>query len=165
MKKTLLALALIGASTSVMADSWLYGGVSGGQSDFDGESDTAYGVHVGTGFLPIIGIEAGLWNLGSFDSVSYDGADRKNVDATTAYIAVKPSVDLGPLHIYAKGGLHSYELKGDSSFSEDDVDIMYGVGAEYFVFGPLSVGASYQNFKMKHDNIGSFTVNATLHFL
>ncbi len=42
---------------------------------------------------------------------------------------------------------------------------MYGVGAEYFIFGPLSVGASYQNFKMKDDDSGVFTLNATIHLL
>ncbi|MCW1890227.1 hypothetical protein OK016_16985 [Vibrio chagasii] len=34
---------------------------------------------------------------------------------------------------------------------------MYAVGAEYFIFGPLSVGASYQNFKMKDDDAGVFS--------
>jgi hypothetical protein len=55
-------------------------------------------------------------------------------------------------------------VKGDS-FKQDDVDIMYAVGAEYFIFGPLSVGASYQNFKMKDDDAGVFSLNATIHLL
>ncbi|WP_394247124.1 outer membrane beta-barrel protein [Vibrio profundi] len=165
MKKTLLALALIGASSTAMADSWLYGGVQGGENSLGNESETAYGVHVGTGILPFIGLEAGYWNLGSFDSVEYGNATRTNLDASSVYFAVKPSIDFGPLHIYAKGGLHSYELKGDSGFSQDDIDVMYGVGAEYFIMGPVSVGASYQNFKMKDDDAGVFTLNATIHLL
>ena len=58
MKKTLLAVALLSASSAAMADSWIYGGASVGQSDYKGETDTSYSVHVGTGILPIIGIEA-----------------------------------------------------------------------------------------------------------
>ncbi|MGF1754720.1 porin family protein [Vibrio makurazakiensis] len=164
MKKTLLALALIGASTTAAADSWLYGGVTAGQSSIGDESENAVGVHVGTGILPFIGLEAGYWDLGSFNNVKYGNNTYSNLDATSVYFAAKPSIDFGPLHVYAKGGLHSYELKG-SSFSQDEVDIMYGVGAEYFIMGPLSVGASYQNFKMKDDNAGVFTLNATIHLL
>jgi len=48
-----------------MADSWIYGGASVGQSDYKGETDTSYSVHVGTGILPIIGIEAGGRGLDS----------------------------------------------------------------------------------------------------
>lgn len=59
MKKTLLALALIGASATASADSWIYGGANVGQSDFGSEDATSYGVHVGTGILPLIGLEAG----------------------------------------------------------------------------------------------------------
>lgn len=43
--------------------------------------------------------------------------------------------------------------------------LMYGVGAEYFIFGPLSVGASYMNYTADKDDIGTFSVNASLHFL
>ncbi len=48
---------------------------------------------------------------------------------------------------------------------DDDLDFMYGVGAEYFLFGPLSVGASYTNYATDKDDIGTFAVNASLHFL
>jgi hypothetical protein len=164
MKKTLLALALLGASSTAMADSWLYGGVMGGQNSFADESESAVGIHVGTGILPIIGVEAGYWDLGSFSNTKYGNRTAQDIDASTAYVAIKPSIDFGPLHVYAKGGLHSYELKGET-FNQDDVDIMYGVGAEYFIFGPVSVGASYQNFKMKDDDSGVFTLNATIHLL
>ena len=122
------------------------------------------GIHVGTGILPLIGIEAGYWDLGSFDSVKYGNRDLTNLDASTAYLAIKPSIDFGPLHVYAKAGVHTYDLKSDG-FNQSGEDVMYGVGAEYFIFGPLSVGASYQNFKMKDDDSGVFTLNATIHLL
>ncbi len=81
-----------------MADSWLYGGVMGGQNSLGNEEETAMGIHVGTGILPLIGIEAGYWDLGSFDSVKYGGRDLTNTDASTAYPAIKPSIDFGPAY-------------------------------------------------------------------
>ncbi|WP_117234868.1 outer membrane beta-barrel protein [Vibrio maerlii] len=160
MKKTLLALALIGASATASADSWIYGGVNAGQADFGGETDSSYGVHIGTGILPFIGLEAGYQNHGKIDF-----GPGLEIDGDSVYFAAKPSIDFGPLHVYARGGVHSYNF--DTSFGkEDDFEMMYGIGAEYFVFGPLSVGASYNIFKTKLDeDIKTFAINASLHFL
>lgn len=159
MKKTLLALALLGASASASADSWIYGGANVGTADLAGDSATSYGVHVGTGILPFIGLEAGYQNHGEFNY-----GNSAKVDGDSIYFAVKPSIDFGPLHVYARGGVHSYNLDGNN-FSEDEVDFMYGVGAEYFVFGPISAGASYTVFNTKNDEIKTLSLNASFHFL
>ncbi|EEX92625.1 hypothetical protein VIOR3934_04699 [Vibrio orientalis CIP 102891 = ATCC 33934] len=163
MKKTLLALALIGASATASADSWIYGSASVGQADLGNESSTSYNVHVGTGILPFIGLEAGYQNFGDFDGVNYGGVIR-DLEGSAVYFAAKPSIDFGPLHVYAKAGLHSYELSG-GNFKEDEIDMMYGVGAEYFVMGPISLGASYNVFSMKEEDVKNFSLNATFHFL
>ncbi|WP_394125715.1 outer membrane beta-barrel protein [Vibrio hepatarius] len=163
MKKTLLALALIGASATASADSWIYGSASVGQADLGNESSTSYNVHVGTGILPFIGLEAGYQNFGDFDNVNYGGVVR-DLEGSAVYFAAKPSIDFGPLHVYAKAGLHSYELSG-GNFKEDEIDMMYGVGAEYFVMGPISLGASYNVFSMKEEDVKNFSLNATFHFL
>lgn len=163
MKKTLLALALIGASATASADSWIYGSASVGQADLGNESSTSYNVHVGTGILPFIGLEAGYQNFGDFDNVNYGGVVR-DLEGSAVYFAAKPSIDFGPLHVYAKAGLHSYELSG-TNFKEDEIDMMYGVGAEYFVMGPISLGASYNVFSMKEEDVKNFSLNATFHFL
>ncbi len=159
MKKTLLAVALLGASSAAMADSWIYGGASIGASDYRGETSTAYSVHAGTGILPIIGIEAGITQHGEFD------IDGKDTTLTSYYAALKPSIDFGPLHIYAKGGLHLWDEKVDGGSDDNGINIMYGVGAEYFIFGPLSVGASFMNYAADKDDVGTFSLNASLHFL
>jgi len=166
MKKTLLALALIGASASASADSWIYGSASVGQADLGNESSTSYNVHVGTGILPFIGLEAGYQNFGDFDNVRY-GNQTLDLEGSAVYFAAKPSIDFGPLHVYAKAGIHSYELTGrnGSNFNEDEIDMMYGVGAEYFVMGPISLGASYNVFSMKEEDVKNFSLNATFHFL
>ncbi|MCG9577612.1 porin family protein [Vibrio tubiashii] len=162
MKKTLLALALIGASATASADSWIYGGASVGQADLANDSSTSYNVHVGTGILPLIGLEAGYQNFGEFDNIKYGSFEGK-LEGSGVYFAAKPSIDFGPLHVYAKAGLHSYELTG-TNFKEDEIDMMYGIGAEYFVMGPISMGASYSVFNMKEKDVKNFSLNATFHF-
>ncbi|WP_165311310.1 porin family protein [Vibrio ziniensis] len=160
MKKTLLAVALIGASTTAFADSWIYGGATVGQSNYKGESSASYNVHVGTGILPIIGVEAGYTKHGDFDLGA--GSDTS---LSSLYLALKPSIDVGPLHIYAKGGLQSWKSEVDGSKTDDGVDIMYGIGAEYSVMGPFTVGASYNNYTIDNDEVDSFSLSATFHFL
>ncbi|MDN3682551.1 outer membrane beta-barrel protein [Vibrio tapetis subsp. quintayensis] len=155
MKKILLALALTGVATTASADSWLYAGANVGQSDLDGKNATAAGFHVGTGILPIIGLEAGYNNHGKIN----------DLDMSSYYFAVKPSIDLGPLHVYGKAGVHSYKGEQSGAKNQDGTDAMYGVGVEYFMFDILSVGGSYQNFKTDAGNIGSFNLTATVHFL
>ena len=166
MKKSLIALALLTASATVSADSLIYGGASVGQTDLNGESTTSYNVHVGTGLLPFIGLEAGYQDFGKFDSVDYNGI-KTNLTGSAIYFAVKPSIDFGPLHVYGKAGVHSYNLEADGGFDEDEVDVTYGVGAEYFAPGPvpISFGASYNVFGMKDDDVTNFSLNATIHFL
>lgn len=164
MKKTLLALALLGASATASADSWIYGGASAGQADLGNESATSYNVHVGTGILPFIGLEAGYQNFGDFGTTQYGNKLIGDLEGSAVYFAAKPSIDFGPLHVYAKAGVHSYELKG-TNFKEDEFDTMYGIGAEYFVMGPISLGASYNVFSMKEDDVKNFSINATFHFL
>ncbi|MBW3694867.1 porin family protein [Vibrio sp. T187] len=172
MKKTLLTLALIGASSTAMADSWIYAGGQLGQSNVDSENGTTSGVHIGTGILPFIGLEAGYMNFGEIN-IAYNNLTA-DASFSSFYLAAKPSIDFGPLHVYAKGGLNSYSVDYSGTIgqllSEDTgVGIMYGVGAEYFVLDMLSVGASYQSFGMEIDgdsvDVTSFTLNATVHFL
>ncbi|AUI86063.1 hypothetical protein BS333_06510 [Vibrio azureus] len=159
MKKILLATALLSASSMVMADSWIYGGASVGQADYKGETDTSYSVHVGTGILPIIGVEAGVTQHGKFKVSGHETRLK------SYYAALKPSIDFGPLHVYAKGGLHQWDKDVSGAKNDDDLDIMYGVGAEYFIYGPVSVGASYMNYTIDKDNVDTFSLNATIHFL
>lgn len=162
MKKTLLALALASVAGTASADALVYGGAMVGQSDYDGETATSVEVHVGTGLLPFIGIEGGYIDHGEFDI----GANK--LSAESMYGAVRPSIDFGPLHIYGRAGLHSWdsELKGSGIKVKDDgVDPMYGVGLEYFVFGPVAVGASYHVYKMDKEDVKNFSLTATFHFL
>ncbi|MCW8335022.1 porin family protein [Vibrio sp. SCSIO 43135] len=161
MKKTLLALALIGASATASADSWIYGGASVGQSDLNSEDATTFSIHAGTGILPFIGVEAGYNNFGEFDF------GNGTVEASSFYGAIKPSINFGPLQVYAKGGLHFWDQKANANGyqDEDDLDLMWGFGADYAVFGPLSLGANYMNYTIGDNDIGTVSLTASLNFL
>ena len=162
MNKTLLALALLGATSLACADSWLYGGIEVGQSDLDGLHGTAYSLHVGTGILPVIGIEGGYTHHGTF---SDSGTD---VTVQSFYGALKPSINFGDLQIYAKGGLHAWSLDADagSRFQDDDgYDLMWSVGADYQIFGPVALGANYTNYVIDGEDVGAYNLTAILHFL
>ncbi|MUJ23547.1 outer membrane beta-barrel protein [Aliivibrio fischeri] len=157
MKKTLLALALASVSATAAADSLVYGGVQVGSADYRSESSTVYGAHIGTGLLPFIGLEMGAWNLGSYDYGS------QTTDVTSVNFAVKPSIDFGPLHVYGKAGMHSWEAKG---FRKDDgVDPFFGLGVEYNIIPMFTVGAGYNNFTVDDKNIDFASLNLTVHFL
>ena len=160
MKKTLLALALASFTTTASADALIYGGAMVGQSDYDGETSTSTEIHIGTGLLPFIGIEGGYIDHGSFDVAGGE------LNASSLYAAVRPSIDFGPLHIYGRAGLHSWNSDISGTTVEDDgIDPMYGVGVEYFLFGPIAIGAGYHVYKMDDEDVKNFSLTATFHFL
>lgn len=163
MKKTLISLALMMASSVSYADSLVYGGASVGESSFGDGTASSFNIHAGTGILPFIGVEAGLNRSGEMDT-----AAGQTTEINSGYVALKPSIDFGPLHIFAKGGLHRWDetIETSAGIAEDDgVDIMYGVGAEYFLMGPISFGASLQTYIVDGEDLTNFTLNGTFHFL
>ncbi|USD66459.1 porin family protein [Vibrio sp. SCSIO 43136] len=157
MKKTALAVALGLFATTASADAFFYAGANVGQGTIDSDKSTVYGFHVGTGILPFIGVEAGYQTL------------SKTPDATTIYLAAKPSVDLGPIQVYAKAGIHSWSADVTSSIDDKDTDLMFGFGAEYYLIDNLSVGASWMQYQMGgdyiKDNSDQVSLTATFHFL
>ena len=160
MKKTLLALALASVSVTAAADSWIYGGAQVGSADYRGESSTVYGAHIGTGILPFIGLEMGAWNLGS-----YDYAGGVTADVTSVNFAVKPSIDFGPLHVYGKAGMHSWEADYSAGKDKDGLDPFFALGVEYSIIPMFTVGAGYNNFTVGSENIDFASLNLTVHFL
>ncbi len=158
MKKSLLTLALMSIAGTAAADALVYGGAMIGQSRYDGETATSSEIHVGTGILPFIGVEGGYVNHGEFD------INGGNFKASSLYAALRPSIDFGPLHVYGRAGIHSWDSEF-GSIEDDGIDPMYGVGAEYAVYGPFSVGASYHIYKLDGEDVENFSVTATFHFL
>ncbi|MDN3682550.1 porin family protein [Vibrio tapetis subsp. quintayensis] len=164
MKKILIAVALAGMSSTAAADALIYAGANVGQASIDSDKSTVFGAHVGTGILPFIGIEAGYQKLGDASVGSV------NIEASTIYVAAKPSIDVGPIQVYAKAGFHSWSQQISSASSDDTgTDLMYGFGAEYYLIDNLSVGASWTQFKMGGNtadvNSDQLALTATFHFL
>ncbi|KEY91232.1 hypothetical protein CF67_03049 [Candidatus Photodesmus blepharus] len=159
MKNILLALIFSLVPASVFADSWIYGGVATGQSDYGGVSTLSYSVHAGTGILPLIGVEAGYANHGKFKLIDSD------MEISSVYFALKPSLNIGPLEIYAKGGIHSWSLSSINLVN--GYNIMYGFGAEYAVYGLFSLGANYMSYQLDKgkEDVSTFSFTASFHFL
>ncbi len=160
MKKLLVGLALTVAAASANADSLIYGGASVGQSNYKGDQGMTYSAHVGTGILPFIGIEGGMTRFESLNT-----APGEETEANTVYVALKPSIDVGPLRVYATGGAHKWDEKVNGVKVDDGVDLTYGIGVEYYIMGPITIGASYQVYEMDGDNLGTFMLNGTFNFL
>ncbi|WED20548.1 porin family protein [Vibrio sp. JC009] len=160
MKKALLALTLASFAGSAAADALIYGGAKVGQSNYEGKDSTSTEVYVGTGLLPFLGLEAGYVNHGSFEVTS-----NLDTDIDSVYFAVRPSIDIGPLHIYARGGVHRWNWE-TGALEDDGTNMLYGVGVEYFMAGPIAIGAGYSVYEMDdRDDIEQFTLTATFHFL
>lgn len=142
-------------SFNANAGGLIYGGANLGYAELDSSDTTTYGLHVGTGIFPVVGIEAGYWDFGNM----------KNADYTSYYFAAKPSITLGAFQLFAKGGIALYDKDSSTGKSDDGVDLMYGLGAEYYISRMISVGGSYTNFGFDGDDINTFTLSATFHFL
>lgn len=165
MKKiTLIPLLACLVSSSVWADSWIYGGASLGSSDYDNDDSVSYSLFVGTGILPWIGVEGGYVDHGKFKA-SAGGGD---VWSESAYAAIRPNVSFGPLQLYAKAGVNSWILEGDAGVSipdDDGVDEMWAVGADYSLLGPMSVGVEYSRFSIGNKEVKSINATVTFYFL
>ena len=159
MKKIFLALVLASVSATAAADSFVYGGFQVGKGSYKGDDATSYGIHVGTGIIPFVGLEVGYWDFGDYDY----GADQK-ADITSFNFSLKPSIDFGPVHAYGKVGIHKWQADG-SSVSDNDFDIIYGAGLEYKVLDVFSIGLGYNNFVVGDENIDFVSLNTTFHFL
>jgi opacity protein-like surface antigen len=162
-KKLIVLGALMMATTSAYAssDSLLYAGAALGQTEFgDGAgSDTLMGVRAGTGILPFIDVEGGYMKLGELDGTG-------GASLSTVYVAAKPTLTLGIADVYARFGLHKWDVSG-GSWSDDSTDLMYGIGVDYYLSDSLSVGASYTRYKFDGDTLDgeadAIAINATFH--
>ena len=149
------------ASPAANADSGFYLGGSLGQAgveieDISGnqpvifdEEDFAWKAFAGYSFdLPVInlGVEAGYLNLGS-PSGEVLGLDAKvDVDGFDAFGIL--GVDLGPLGVFAKYGVVSWDAEitiDGISESDDGSDPAYGIGAKIGL-GSVDLRAEYEVF-------------------
>lgn len=174
MRKAILATALLLASTATMAaDNGIYLGASLGRAntdldeartglDLDGD-DTGFKLIAGIRPLDWFGIEASYVNFGEVEqgplSVESDGITGFGVFF----------VPVGPVDLFAKGGVISYDtdvkLRNIGNLRDDGTDFAYGVGAQ-FRFLSLSVRAEYEAFDIDNvDDANMLSIGVTYTFL
>jgi hypothetical protein len=108
--------------------------------------------------LPFLGLEAGYTDHGKFET-----SNNVDVKVKSFFAAARPSIDIGPFHIYGRVGLHNWDLDNSSGADDDGLDVMYGVGIEYFTEGPLAIGLGYNTYKLDDEYVGNLNLTATFH--
>lgn len=146
----LVFAALLGATTVAHADFYIGGGVyatsidadTGGASSLE-EEDVAPAIFLGWRPIEFLGVEAGYYDFGNFESAG------SSLEGTAYTLAGLLSVELGPVGVYAKGGVANNEFDFSSagtSGSESSTDPFGGLGLTVDVMDRLYVYAEYLRF-------------------
>jgi len=150
-KKSLIALMMFGGLSSVAVAADNYIGLGYGSTDVDvsgwDNSDTLK-IYGGQRF-GFIGYEVGYHNFDRFN-LSGSPIDERNEGSAweasaVGYLKLSESFDF-----FGKAGLAAWELEGKDNFgtifTDDGVDLTYGVGAQFRPTQNLSLRLEYQVF-------------------
>ena len=178
MRKAILfaaALLTLPVLPAVAADNGFYLGGSIGQAnlkvddltngistaDFDGD-DMAWKLIAGFRPLDWLGLEAAYVNFGEPEDTVLGQKLKAEGDGISAFaVGFLPT---GPVDLYAKVGLISWDSKISGDFSDDGTDLAYGVGAQFRVLG-LSIRAEYEKFDVSDVDLDMISVGLTYTFL
>ncbi|MCL9781797.1 porin family protein [Vibrio sp. S4M6] len=163
MKKALLAMTLVAASTAACADTTFFGGSQLGVAKLGDNSSATYGFHLGASLTRYLGVEAGYQFNGKFDQSGYNNTSD-DIKVKARYLALRPNVDIGRMNIYLIAGMDDYQITGAQNYTETHTDPMYGAGAEYHFTPRFSLGLGYTTYQMEHDDIHALTMNSSFHF-
>ena len=134
------------------------------------ENDTGYKLFGGFMFLPFVGIEGGYVDFGDV-SKNFGGA-KLDVSADGWEVFVVGNLPLGPVDLFAKGGILSYDadvkarLNGTTVASGSDSDEVgaYGVGAAVGL-GGVKVRAEFTMYDVSNiDELYMISAGVTYHF-
>ena len=176
-KAILFAAALIALPVlpAVAADNGFYLGGSVGQAnlkisditdgistaDFDAD-DTAFKLIAGIRPLDWLGVEAAYVNFGEPEDTVLNQKLKADGDGISAFaVGFLPT---GPVDLFAKVGLISWDSKISGSFDDSGTDLAYGVGAQFRVLG-LSIRAEYEKFDISDVDLDMISVGVTYTFL
>jgi opacity protein-like surface antigen len=170
------AVALVPAASALAADNGIYIGGSVGQAnveidhidvgglreDFDAD-DTGFKLIAGIRPLDWLGVEASYVNFGKPEDTVNGQKIKVDGDGISAFAV--GFLPVGPVDLFAKVGLISWDTK-ISGFSDDDgTDLAYGAGVQFRVLG-LSVRAEYEVFDTDlFDDVNMLSVGLTYTFL
>ena len=178
MRKAILfaaALLTLPVLPAVAADNGFYLGGSVGQAnlkiddlsdgistaDFDAD-DTAFKLIAGMRPLDWLGIEAAYVNFGEPEDTVLGQKLKADGDGISAFaIGFLPT---GPVDLFAKVGLISWDSKIGGTFDDDGTDLAYGVGAQFRVLG-LSIRAEYEKYDISDVDLDMISVGLTYTFL
>lgn len=168
--------ALVGMSAPALAaDNGIYIGGSVGQAnvevddipgleteDFKGD-DTGFKFIVGIRPLDWLAVEANYVDFGSPKDTVGGTQVKASGDGITA--SVLGFLPIGPVDLFARAGLLSWDTDVQGLGSTDGTDLAYGVGAQFRVWS-ISVRAEYERFDAdEFDDLSMFSIGATYTFL
>jgi len=178
MRKAILfaALLTLPALPVLAADNGFYLGASVGQAnlkiddltngqladdDFDAD-DTAFKLIAGMRPLDWLGVEAAYVNFGEPEDTVLGQKLKADGDGISAFAV--GFLATGPVDLFAKVGLISWDSKISGSFDDDGTDLAYGAGAQFRVLG-LSIRAEYEKFDISDVDLDMVSVGVTYTFL
>ena len=178
MRKAILfaaALLTLPVLPAVAADNGFYLGGSVGQAnlkiddltngiqtaDFDAD-DTAFKLIAGIRPLDWLGVEAAYVNFGEPEDTVLGQKLQADGDGISAFAV--GFLATGPVDLFAKLGLISWDSKIGGTFDDDGTDLAYGVGAQFRVLG-LSIRAEYEKFDISDVDLDMISVGVTYTFL
>jgi hypothetical protein len=156
------ASSLAIAVSAHAGDTGLYIGGSVGQTtikqddiNFD-ESDTSYKAFVGYMILPFLGVEGGYVNFGG-PNKNYSGLGSVDIDVDGWEGFVLGALPLGPIELFAKAGVLSYDIDlkakgsgfGNISGSDSDEVGAYGAGVA-FAIDKFKIRGEYTYYDVNH---------------
>jgi hypothetical protein len=177
-KAIVLAAALFALPVlpAVAADNGFYLGASLGQAnlkiddltnntfendDFDAD-DMAFKLIAGIRPLDWLGVEAAYVNFGEPEDTVLGQKLKADGDGISAFAV--GFLATGPVDLFAKVGLISWDSKISGSFDDDGTDLAYGAGAQFRVLG-LSIRAEYEKFDISDVDLDMISVGVTYTFL
>ena len=181
MRSALAAVLFIASSgTAIAADNGFYlGGAVGNANveiddfagvtsdDFKGD-DTGYKLIAGIRPLDWLAVEAAWVDFGDVeDRITFQSQDIPvSIEGDGISAFAVGFLPIGPVDLFAKGGLISWDSKISGDFDDDDgADLAYGVGAQFRVWS-ISLRAEYEIFDVDGvDDLSMLSVGATFTFL
>lgn len=140
----LVFTTLVMASAAARADFYVGGGVYGTSVDADGfDGDVAPAVFLGFRPIEMVGVELGYYDFGKFEN----SAANISADGNAMTLAGLVSMELGPVGVYAKGGLASSSFKS-LGMKDDSTDPFGGIGMTVDVMDKLYVYGEVLRFAL-----------------
>ncbi len=149
------------------------GEIDGGLTDFDIDGDNqTWKVFAGLGLWRFLGVEAAWHDFSDVTCCGPNVADAGfDLSVEGISVAALAGLPIGPLRLFAKIGVLSWDvggvvqtIAGPMSRSVTGEDPMGGVGADFKVFGKLSVRAEWEVFEIDSDSLDVVSVGVQYRF-